>query len=1339
MAFPSNPQVNDIYTNPNNGIAYEYTNKGLWRVLSGPFSNGINFIAGPVEPQSPSLGDQWFDTLNKVLKSWSMDHNAQYYWEAIGNQPVVAPGEPPTPSAGQLWYNTLTEEVALYVVDAQGHGEWKVIYSEYLNAAELIVSRYIPLSWQYTDEGMEVEFFVDNRNFSWRTIKPLAVTEILSGDDNIRVTSTATIVAGSTYILQNAAGEFIQEVKVLSILSPTVIRTTEPMSITTNSGFLSNTSFQVENRYALVTDGDVFYSKPLKTLRQWPTGNLYLRRSATGAGTFHVAYRHIGEDFWNDINISQVVPVENDASLRDEIYHIPTGNNTIELRFIFSADPGVEERVEHFALVTSPTSVDTIRVERPVNVTPADQATGVSVTPTLTGSDFLSLYGIAQGGAEFQISEDDMFYNIVYNTSADFMASWQAVVGQSSAFKDCLFFDGLNGIAVGASGAVKLTDDGGRTFTNGTPAASDNFNAVAFNGAEGSGITLAVGDSGKIQYSVNKGVAWTSATAPGGYSSNYYGCAIKGDNALAVGANGQISRSVNGGVIWSTISPAASYNNTFRSVAMDNNGNCIAVGNNGEIQTSNNAGQTWLKRSTAGNVTINWFHVAMDEGGNAVAVGEDGTVHTSNDYGSSWTIRTTAGPLSTDLFGCDIEGSFIVIVGENGKIQSSSNGGVTFVDRPAAGGETDSFRTVAFARPVLDEHYVMAYGDSGTVQHTLLLEGAVTSVTIPAGDDVLSVNRVYYWRCRYKDSVGFWSDYSYPTVFATQANLNGIKQPFNLAPAEGAGNVSITPTLQGSAFAYTGAPDTHSRSQWQISTVPDFSSTVYSSGDITDLLTHKVPTPNSLTNMTKYWWRVRYKGANHGYSPWSPGTSFTAVAVPNTPSITAPENDATDVTLTPTLEGSAYSVAGNVAAHLTSQWQVATNANFTTIVHDSGETDKLTSYPLVQNILGSNTTYYARVRYKGVNVGFSAWSPAIKFTTITIGVAKPTISFNNVSMASVELVSSPFQLSGAGGNDTHHSSSWEVRTGENGSGTLVWSSESNIQSKLGITATGLNSATDYYARVRHRGTLYGLSAWSDDVAFSTLAASGQITYAVAGTYNFTVPPGVTSVCAVCVGGGGSGRLDNNSASSGGSGGALCYMNDIPVTPGDVIPVVVGRADQSSSFGAWLTAGGGMSSGATTTPGGTPVGGVGYPGGAARQSYSNRAGGGGGAGGYAGPGGVGSGNGASPTAGTGGAGGGGDDAIVSNQWGGGGGGVGLNGIGDSGRRGDADSSWGPIGGGGSGGSNGQGRFSRPDGGVYGGGAGGSFSSGLAQGSPGIGGRGGVRVIWGIGRSFPNNAV
>lgn len=251
--------------------------------------------------------------------------------------------------------------------------------------------------------------------------------------------------------------------------------------------------------------------------------------------------------------------------------------------------------------------------------------------------------------------------------------------------------------------------------------------------------------------------------------------------------------------------------------------------------------------------------------------------------------------------------------------------------------------------------------------------------------------------------------------------------------------------------------------------------------------------------------------------------------------------------------------------------------------------------------------------------------------------------------------------------------------------------------------------------------------------------SGEQLFTSPGSYTWIIPGYVTSVCAVCIGAGGKGssRSGGNGSTVGGGGGGLGWKNNIAVTPGTQISVIVASSSgtNSSYFLSLSTVVGYSGTNGnstplyTSSPGGSFIGEGGGSGGSSGLSGSSGASGGGGAGGYAGSGGIGgSSGGSSASGGTGGGAGGGGGS--PEKWGAGGGGTGLYGQGANGGGGYFST----IPSSGLGGSGGTSAI-QSKGGNYGGGGGGADEF---AGQLGEGGNGAVRIIWGPGRSFPNNA-
>lgn len=246
---------------------------------------------------------------------------------------------------------------------------------------------------------------------------------------------------------------------------------------------------------------------------------------------------------------------------------------------------------------------------------------------------------------------------------------------------------------------------------------------------------------------------------------------------------------------------------------------------------------------------------------------------------------------------------------------------------------------------------------------------------------------------------------------------------------------------------------------------------------------------------------------------------------------------------------------------------------------------------------------------------------------------------------------------------------------------------------------------------------------------SAAAAPGQQVFTSSGT--FTVPAGVTSICAVAVGRGKNGAAGDGMGTPGrgGEGGTLSYTNALSVTPGESLTVTIATSTSSSTGETTLkrsstvllaARAGGQTSGQANV-------GTSFAGGTTPAPSSGYGSGGGGAGGYSAAGGAGGGSGAEGGSGAGGSGGGGGCGN-SGEYSGGGGGVGLLGAGTNGTAGSASVG----GGGGSGGGAGASVGTGSTGGAYGGGGGG----GNVDYAGGSGGGGAVRIIWGAGRSYPS---
>ncbi len=324
----------------------------------------------------------------------------------------------------------------------------------------------------------------------------------------------------------------------------------------------------------------------------------------------------------------------------------------------------------------------------------------------------------------------------------------------------------------------------------------------------------------------------------------------------------------------------------------------------------------------------------------------------------------------------------------------------------------------------------------------------------------------------------------------------------------------------------------------------------------------------------------------------------------------------------------------------------------------------------------------------------------------------------------------------------HNGTSWgvsdDLNTGSSGpSGVIVGYESIHSTNEVLFTAdswtdTGLQIA---YTPKSSNSTIV-LTSYLNLRGSSGGSATGQQNFLTPGSYTWTCPAGVTSVCAVCIGGGSpgsaSGVNDPNGNNVSGPGGGLGWKNNITVVPGTTYNLQVGDATGGDPSGnSWFMNATTVMGGRGPFPGGnggTYVGDGGGNGGNGSGVW-----GGGGAGGYSGNGG----NGGLGSAGANGAGGGGGGGGAGHFPAAGGGGVGIYGEGANGAGGLGTNSGSVNGEGGQGGSGGAaGATGYDNGGGFGSNYGGGGGVGTDSTPGGAAGHGAVRLMWGIGRSYPS---
>ncbi len=285
-------------------------------------------------------------------------------------------------------------------------------------------------------------------------------------------------------------------------------------------------------------------------------------------------------------------------------------------------------------------------------------------------------------------------------------------------------------------------------------------------------------------------------------------------------------------------------------------------------------------------------------------------------------------------------------------------------------------------------------------------------------------NAIYYLRLAHMASSGVKSDWSPVYEFKT-AKLKVINTPTIVYPANNEEGIPLLPTISASAFSVSDFDGIHVATDWEVSTSPDFSvpgNVVRSSYNDAVNKTALAISP-ILTYSAIYYARCRYrsdKAASNGssYSEWSPVVKFTVMAdnrYIETPVAGVSGDKYVNVPkVNPSFTGSPFTPMNYSDTHAQTQWQLATDAAFTSIVHDSGlSSSNLTSYTPTLT-LNDGVMYYLRIKYKGT-IKTSDWSAARYFTTTTTGM--------------LTLVAA-----GGGGGGPATNASWNNSTGNAGGG-----------------------------------------------------------------------------------------------------------------------------------------------------------------------------------------------------------------------------------------------------------------------------------------------------------------
>lgn len=216
------------------------------------------------------------------------------------------------------------------------------------------------------------------------------------------------------------------------------------------------------------------------------------------------------------------------------------------------------------------------------------------------------------------VTQDGKFY--ISNNEG---ATWTETANLGGTITDMDFFSsGLTGIAVGKTGDIIRTQNGGFSWTAMASGTTNDLNSVCCIGPGLPDDTIIVtGNVSTICRSTNQGMNWTVQTAG---TSNLYAVGFSETRNgrygilfcdIPLNSNKEIYKTTDGGTTWTLISSGSS--NGYYDMLVSNSGKCLMSGDNG-IYYSTDSGVNWIQANYS---SISLYNLSTRDG-----------VYTGNNY-----------------------------------------------------------------------------------------------------------------------------------------------------------------------------------------------------------------------------------------------------------------------------------------------------------------------------------------------------------------------------------------------------------------------------------------------------------------------------------------------------------------------------------------------------------------------------------------------------------------------------------------------------------------------------------------------------------------------------------